>query len=231
MWRVTCDMPEPSIAVQAVVKCRTSGCLCNVDSSSSGIKAPPYSWKLAFFFFKRKKKGQHTWNLTQDLTHTPGKTCFHLGSPSSVFLTVQTQSMHMKVIRQTRWQVFPPVPGILVARSHLSGIWFLFALKIPTNKEPFGLIYEPWKTDPLKTRREIGAGFNSQTIFALPASLVHRSFRAGATACEMMSSIMLSPTATSRSSVELPRPERGPVCIDRRCPAMSETHTGLWNRK
>lgn len=124
---------------------------------------------------EKKKEGQHTRNLTWDLTHTPGETCFHLGEPSSIFLTVQTQSMHMKVIWQTRWQVFPPVPGISVASSHLRGIWFLLALKIPTNKEIFGLIYEPgWRIlsgHGAKNR----PGFNSKTIFALPPSRLHRS--------------------------------------------------------
>lgn len=120
-----------------------------------------------------KKKGQHSWNLTQDLTRTPGETCFHLGWPSSIFLTVQTQSMHMKVIRQTRWQVFPPVPGILVASSHLDGIWFLFALKIPTNKELLGLIYEPGRQ--ILSGHRAKSGFYLQTIFASPPSPLHRS--------------------------------------------------------
>lgn len=70
------------------------------------------------------------------------------------------------------------------------------------------------KTDPLRTQCEIGRVL-IRRLFSHRRR--HRRTKAAgdeATACEMMSSITLSPPATSRSSVELPRPERGHVCTD-----------------
>lgn len=79
-----------------------------------------------------------------------------------------------------------------------------------SNKQgAFRFDIRAWKTDPLRTQSKIGAGFICRLFSHRRRHRCTEAARAGATACEMMSSIMLSLTATSRSSVELPRPERG----------------------